>query len=355
MAQKTDSFVQSKLYLQFTNYNLHHISLWALYYLFWVYVLSPGNSMSDYYVNSLVIVAIHAIVSYFNIYFLFPLYLRKRLYGRYFIAVVLSISLGSLLAAVAFTLLNTVGPEFKVDLLSARFLLSTAMAITYTTAITMSLKLVKHWYEKERLAKELEKLNSETELKYLKSQINPHFLFNSLNSIYSLSLQKSDLTPELILKLSDILRYLLYDGSEKKVSLSLEIKYLKSYLELEKVRHGNRMDLDIEVVGDTETKEIAPMLLIPFVENSFKHGLGKNMAKGFVRVKAIVQGDNLKFEIANSVPAKGNEIAKQKGYVGGIGLKNVQKRLKLLYPNKHDLSVQTLENEFNVKLDINLN
>ncbi|HCD68825.1 MAG TPA: histidine kinase, partial [Bacteroidetes bacterium] len=112
-------------------------------------------------------------------------------------------------------------------------------------------KLVKHWYEKERLAKVLETLNAETELKYLKSQINPHFLFNSLNSIYALSLQKSDFTPDLILKLSDILRYLLYEGSEKKVSLTQEIKYLRSYLELEKVRHGDRMDLQIEIQGET--------------------------------------------------------------------------------------------------------
>jgi LytS/YehU family sensor histidine kinase len=254
----------------------------------------------------------------------------------------------------SFTLLNTVGDEFKVDLLSPRFLLSTAMAITYTTAITMSLKLVKHWYEKERLAKELEKVNTETELKYLKSQINPHFLFNSLNSIYALSLQKSDLAPDLILKLSDILRYLLYDGSEKKVSLAQELKYLKSYLELEKVRHGSRMDLEIEVTGDTDKEEIAPMLLIPFVENSFKHGLGKDMSKGYVKVLVDAADGNLKFAIANSKPINGSEVSSKKGYKGGIGLINVKKRLKLLYPNKHTLNVDSSDKEFQVTLNIKL-
>lgn len=354
MTTTSDSFITSKVYKELTKYNMHHIILWLVYYLFWVYVLSPGITKADFYINSFVIVMIHALVSYFNIYFLFPLFLQKRAYIKYFVAIVLTISLGSLVEAAVFTKLNTIANEFKSGLLSPRFLLSTAMAITYTTAITMSLKLVKHWYEKERLAKELEKINAETELKYLKSQINPHFLFNSLNSVYALALQKSDLAPELILKLSDILRYILYEGSEKKVSLTQELKYLKSYLELEKVRHGTRMELDIEIVGNTDNKEIAPMLLIPFVENSFKHGLGKDMDKGYVKVQVNSETNELKFAIANSKPKKGNEISRQNGYQGGIGLINVKKRLDMLYPKKHNLTMGSTEGEFKVELNINL-
>ena len=355
MGLNKNLFVNSTLYKQFTKYNLHHVILWMAYFLFWVFVLSPGITQSDFYINSFVIVAIHALVSYFNIYFLFPFFLQKKNYGKYIIAIILSITLGTLLESGAFTILNTIDPEDKVGLLSPRFLLSTAMAITYTTAITMSLKLVKHWYEKERLATALEKLNAETELKYLKSQINPHFLFNSLNSVYSLALQKSDLAPELILKLSDILRYILYDGSEKKVSLTQELKYVQSYLELEKIRHGTRMDLDIDIQGDTDSKEIAPMLLIPFVENSFKHGLGKDMAKGYVNVKVRSEGDDLHFEISNSKPKNGSEITQRNGYQGGIGLLNVKKRLNLLYPKKHMLNVGGNESEFKVELDLELN
>ena len=354
MTTTSDSFITSKVYKELTKYNMHHIILWLVYYLFWVYVLSPGITKADFYINSFVIVMIHALVSYFNIYFLFPLFLQKRAYIKYFVAIVLTISLGSLVEAAVFTKLNTIANEFKSGLLSPRFLLSTAMAITYTTAITMSLKLLKHWYEKERLAKELEKINAETELKYLKSQINPHFLFNSLNSVYALALQKSDLAPELILKLSDILRYILYEGSEKKVSLTQELKYLKSYLELEKVRHGTRMELDIEIVGNTDNKEIAPMLLIPFVENSFKHGLGKDMDKGYVKVQVNSETNELKFAIANSKPKKGNEISRQNGYQGGIGLINVKKRLDMLYPKKHNLTMGSTEGEFKVELNINL-
>lgn len=293
-------------------------------------------------------------VSYFNIYFLFPNFLRKKNYGSYFIAILLSISLATLIMASALMLLNTLTVADKADLFSVGFMLPSAMAITYTTAITMSLKLVKHWYENERLAKDLEKLNTETELKYLKSQINPHFLFNSLNSIYALSLKKSDLTPELILKLSDILRYILYEGSEKKVGLSQEIKYLKSFLELEKVRHGDRMSLDIEIIGDVDHQEIAPMLLIPFVENSFKHGLGKDRSQGFVKVVLEMDGDKMNFSITNSKPKNEHRLSNEKGYTGGIGLKNVKKRLNLLYPKKHKLDVRETENEFNVSLQLEL-
>lgn len=355
MAEAKGTFVNSRLYKTFTKYNLHHIVLWLVYFLFWVYVISPGVTKVDYFINSAVIVSIHIMVSYFNIYFLFPAYLLKRNYLLYFVAIGLSISLATFIEAGIFLVLDTIALEEKAGLLSLRFLLTTAMAITYTTAITMSLKLVKHWYEKERLAKQLSKLNTETELKYLKSQINPHFLFNSLNSIYALALQKSDLAPDLILKLSDILRYILYEGSEKKVSLDQEIKYLKSYLELEKVRHGKRMELSIDIEGNTETQEIAPMLLIPFVENSFKHGLSKDRASGYVNVSVQVQEHDLHFEIKNSKPKNGSEIKKQKNYQGGIGLVNVKKRLNLLYPNKYKLNIGGTETEFKVELDIKLN
>jgi two-component system LytT family sensor kinase len=355
MAIRQGAFINSAVYKTLTKYNIHHIFMWLMYFLFWVYIISPGVTLSDFYLNSLVIVGIQAIVSYFNIYFLFPVYLQKRNYLLYFVALALAICLGTLLESGTFLILDTITLEEKTGLLSPRYLLLTALTITYTVAITMSLKLVKHWYEKERLTKELEKLNVETELKYLKSQINPHFLFNSLNSVYSLALQKSDLAPELILKLSDILRYLLYEGSEKKVSLSQEIKYLKSYLELEKVRHGDRMELQIDIEGDTDSKEIAPMLLIPFVENSFKHGLGKNIAKGFVKVSVLTTDDFIHFEISNSKPKNGSEIAQRKDYNGGIGLINVRKRLNLLYPKRHDLRIIGAEKEFKVVLDININ
>jgi sensor histidine kinase YesM len=343
----------NRIYLWFTQRNLHHVVLWILYYLFWALFFKPGDSTSDVYIHSIVIVSIHAMVSYFNIYFLFPQLLRRRYYLAYIFSIALAITLGSFIQAGVLMGLNTLDATDKPDLLSFGFILGNSVGILYTTAITMSLKMVKHWYENERLARELSKLNTETELKYLKSQINPHFLFNSLNSIYALSLKKSDRAPELILKLSDILRYLLYDGSEKMVGLDQEVKYLRSYLELEKVRHGERMDLEISVNGDMSAHEIAPMLLIPFVENSFKHGLSKDRSKGFVRVQLSIEDGVLKFGLSNSKPADGG-VSNNDGYKGGIGLKNVRKRLQLLYPQRHQLDVFDTEDQFNIRLELKL-
>ena len=354
MTYSSNSLVNSKLYLWITRYNIHHIVLWILYFFFWVLVLSPGITTLDFYINSLVIVSIHAVISYFNMYVLLPLFLQKRAYFLYLLAITLALLLGAFTESAVFSMISTLGPEDKRELLSIRFILNAIMGVTYTVAVTMSLKLVKHWYEKEKLTKELEIINTETELKYLKSQINPHFLFNSLNSIYALALKKSDLTPTLILKLSDILRYILYEGSERKVSLDQELKYLQSYIDLEKVRHGNRMKLNISISGDTGRHEIAPMLLIPFVENSFKHGLGKDMADGFVTIKIEMENSDCLFEITNSKPVAGSEIKNKDDYLGGIGLKNVQKRLKLLYPSKHKIDFSESQTEYKVNLKINL-
>ena len=303
----------------------------------------------------MVIVSIHAMVSYFNIYYLFPNILRRRNYLAYIVAITLTVSFATFMETAVLMGLNTLADAAKPELFSFGFMINSGMAITYTTAVTMSLKLVKQWYENERLAKELEKLNTETELKYLKSQINPHFLFNSLNSVYALSLKKSDLAPDLILKLSDILRYILYEGSEKKVSLSQEIKYLQSFLDLEKVRHGDRLELNVSIEGELSKYEIAPMLLIPFVENSFKHGLGKDRSVGFINVDLKVADSKLEFAISNSKPKNGQLLSKQSGYQGGIGLKNVKKRLNLLYPQKHQLSLGEENNEFKVSLQLDLN
>ncbi len=346
--------INSRLYGFVTRYNIHHLVLWILYFLFWVFVLSPGVTHTDFFINSFVIVSIHALVSYFNMYVLMPFFLQKRAYLRYFLAITLALFLGALLESAVFSVISTIGPEDKRVLLSSRFILNTIMAITYTVAITMSLKLVKHWYEKEKLTKELEILNTETELKYLKSQINPHFLFNSLNSIYALTLQKSELAPELILKLSDILRYILYEGSDKRVSLDKEIKYLRSYAELEKVRHGDRINLSLKIEGDIETQEIVPMLLIPFVENSFKHGFGRDMESGYVNINIQVIQDELKLELKNSKPSVGMELKNTENYLGGIGLYNVNRRLNLMYPDKHSMEVVETDIEYKVNLKINL-
>jgi len=216
----------------------------------------------------------------------------------------------------------------------------------------MTLLFFKQWFEKERLADKLEKLNIETELKYLKSQINPHFLFNSLNSVYALTLSKSDKAPEVVLKLSDILRYILYDGGEKVVGLKKEIEYLENYLDLEKIRYGSRLKTTLELEGDPSGKEIAPMIFLPFIENSFKHGVNSNIGNTFINIKFIIGVTDLHFYIENNKPLQ--KLNETPDYQGGIGINNVKKRLHLLYPGKHSLSIDEEGDTFKVKLHLQL-
>jgi len=196
---------------------------------------------------------------------------------------------------------------------------------------------------------ELERQNLSSELKFLKTQIDPHFFFNTLNSLYALTLKKSDDAPSTVLKLSNMMRYMLYECNDKTVPLEKEIQYIQNYIDLESIRttHSNEINLTIE--GKAENKQIMPLLFSPFVENSFKHGMN-TIAKGFIDIKLKILDDHLFFTIVNSY----SEDLIDKKKVGGIGLENVKRRLKLVYPNNHMLTVKKQHNKYEIELYIKL-
>jgi len=328
------------------------LAFWLAYFTFWIFVYYEA-SLANAIVNASITVLIHGTASYFNIYFLFPNVLRQKQYILYIISVLLTIGLSILLLAVAFYSADTISPDYKDELLHWDFLSSSGISVAYTLGITTSLKLVKQWYERERQTKELERLNMETELKYLKSQINPHFLFNSLNSLYALTLQKSDQAPELVLKLSDILRYVLYEGGERWVDIDKEINYIRSYLDLEKLRNGDRLEIHFNVSGNTFGKKIPPMLFLTFIENSFKHGISKKAAGGYVNISLDANTEKLNFSICNSKGAEKEQ--RLNGSSGGIGLQNVRKRLSLLYPNKHKILINDSGDTYCVHVELQKN
>jgi len=339
------------LYKKLSYYKVHHLVFWALYTWFWFFLLSDKQDWRHALINSVLTISVHAIISYFNIYVLFAKLLKSKQYLTYVVSLILSVTLGCFLLAITYYNIETISDSSKYTIWEWEFFRTNAISISYTLAITMSLKMVKQWYEREKMTKDLEKINMETELKYLKSQINPHFLFNSLNSLYALTLVKSDKAPELVLKLSEILRYVLYEAKEKFVSLEKEINYLKSYLELEKIRHGDRLEVDFRIDGDTKNKQIAPMLFLTFLENSFKHGISNSASDGYVAIDMNINDDELKFNISNSKPKTKNS----KTYKGGIGLENTKKRLNILYPNRFKLETKDTDNHYQVNLNLQLN
>lgn len=349
MERKSSQF---DLYDRISALKLHHVLFWMLYFLFWYYLNRSSNGQSFAVLNALKLVIYHGAASYFNIYVLMPQFLRRKLYFSYFLSLLMLISLTSFLVIITYYFVDFIPEQTKASLWSQRFFAFNAISISYTIAVTLSLKLVKNWYDREQQAKNLEKLNIEAELKFLKSQINPHFLFNSLNGIYALALQKDNKTSEMILKLSEMLRYLLYSGNEERVKLEDEIDYIQNYLAFEKLRFGDRLEVIFSAIGDIQNKKIAPMLFLPFFENAFKHGVNKQTETSLVKGKIEVANDKLNFKLENNA----FDIYKpDTNLSGGIGLENIQKRLRLLYPKSSILEIENKKNKFIVKFSVNLN
>ena len=200
----------------------------------------------------------------------------------------------------------------------------------------------------------LDKEQKEMELRHLKAQLNPHFLFNTLNNLYGLSVAQSPKLPELMLKLSDLLRYALYDTNQNYVSLQKELTHITNYVELEKIRLDNKTQIELNIQGDLADQYIAPLMLIIFIENGFKHYSAAQDQQAFVQIFFRMQGDTLYLKVANSLDAALYGAEKPARHKGGIGLSNIRQRLHLIYPQKHALTVTHEREYYEVDLKIDL-
>ena len=209
--------------------------------------------------------------------------------------------------------------------------------------LALLLKIRDRWIRAEE-----EKLSAE--LAYLKTQINPHFLFNTLNSIYAMALGKSEQTAAAIVRLSSMMRYVLTDAGREKVSLKQEIAYLIDYIELQKTRFEGTLRVDLSVHGDPADKRLVPLLLIPFVENAFKHGVGA-VDRPQIEMRLAVREGRMRFEVRNSFDESFS--AGQEEHTG-LGLNNVRTRLELLYPKNHHLDIRKEDNWFHIVLTLKL-
>lgn len=204
---------------------------------------------------------------------------------------------------------------------------------------------------------QLQKNNLNLELSFLKSQINPHFLFNTLNAIYTKTVDVDEQAADLVLKLSDLMRYSLYESSKESVMLSHEISYIENYLDLERARFSDKVTIKYKLEGNPEEYLIAPLLLVSFVENAFKHGTAKSKYASYVNLSILLKSNTLYFKLKNNIPQNTrpqNLSGIRNEKVGGFGLSNASKRLQLLYPDRHKLSVQRTESEFSVDLQLEL-
>jgi LytS/YehU family sensor histidine kinase len=202
----------------------------------------------------------------------------------------------------------------------------------------------------DRIAREKETENLKTELSLLRSQASPHFMFNVLNNMVALARKKSDLLEPSLLKFSSLMRYMLYETDEDKVPLEKEIEYLQSYIDLQQLRFGKNVVIDVDMQSADGNYEIEPMLLIPFVENAFKHGTGM-IEEAHIGISLKTEKGLLLFMVKNKYNPASIEI---KDKTSGIGLNNVRRRLNLLYGNKQQLQITEKDNWFTVSLKLNL-
>ncbi len=228
-------------------------------------------------------------------------------------------------------------------------LLSQMMPFIITLLGSTLIEITRFANRKETQAIQSDKEKLESELKFLKSQVNPHFLFNALNNIYSLAVTQAPETPESVMQLSEILRYMVYDSNESKVPLKNEINYIENFVDLQLLKDSRSMDVKVLLDKSAPDLMIAPMMFIPFVENAFKHSKIENLKESYIRINLEIDGKEIKFHAINSIP--NTKFTKDK--VGGVGLKNIKKQLEMLYPNgQHDLKINETTEQFEVILKI---
>jgi len=227
-----------------------------------------------------------------------------------------------------------------------------SISVYTIAAIAAIIKLLKQWFTTQQINQSLKQEKLAAELKFLKAQIHPHFLFNTLNNLYALTLKKSAKAPEVVLKLSDLLDYMLYECNVSKVGLDKEITMLENYIELEKIRYGDDLTVDFQIDKASKSVLISPMLLLPLVENAFKHGVSAEINSKWIKINLETNNGSLQFSIENSKDPKSTN--NKETYTEGIGLKNVIRRLELVYKDVHELKVSDNGDSFIVVLKINM-
>jgi two-component system, LytTR family, sensor kinase len=349
---------------------VYHSLFWLSYYAFAALISLTIRQINDphFYVQLLTMLPPDMLLVYCNLYLLLPHFLLKKKFILYGLMLVICMSIISALNIFLHHLYGQAGSQVYAPAgeFNSRNFASQLMNCIYLVGLVTGLKFLKDWMSQREKLQEKEREQVAMELNFLKSQVHPHFFFNTLNNLYSLTLQKSDLAPEVVLKLSDLMSYMLYDSSAALVPLDKEVVMLENYLALEKLRFGNRLSLSFEKEGlyfsgaderegPTQPIRIPPLILLTFVENSFKHGMNQIIGEGRITIFLKVLPGELWFDICNDTALENGTGAKNGTEAkNGIGLRNVVRRLDLLYGDSYTLDLSGTEDTFHVTLKIPL-
>ena len=329
-----------------------HVVFWLCAWLFFIFYYKRYSEVNIYTIVASLINLFAAIATVYTFnYYLIPKILlenkRKKFIAFAFVAIVMFFYIQLLLTLFLVVKLLYAEHNLFPELIDVMMLFFNMFFVVF---IAIAVKLYKRWSEKDYNEQKVQKEKVEAELQMLKTQINPHFLFNTLNSIYVLAIKQSNQTANTVMKLSDILDYILYRINTPKIHIANEIRIIENYIELEKIRFTNRVDLNFTFSFKSKDIKIPPMLIIPFIENAFKHGVAKSMNKSWMNISIDENDQMLDVVVSNS---KSQHTDKRNS--GGIGLTNVKKRLELLFHDRYKLDISEKINHYDVFLSIPIN
>ena len=317
-------------------------------------VIRWGSYFDDYWYSiksNLVEFPIHIAVVYINVYYLIPKLILRKKYLKYVLSIILMLALVYLVRTGLNYWLVTkeIWPEAEEAgrFLELNHVIAVVLGELYVLGFVTAIKLVIDWAIEKRRNEDLAQLQLSTELKYLRTQIQPHFFFNTLNNLYALALKKSDKAPRLVIKLSEMMQYVLYEVNSSRASLLQEINHINNFIDIERLRYNDKVECELDITGNIEDVEVPPLLFLSFVENCFKHGLRDNDHIKINMSFEIIGKDYLIFKLSNNFnpDVKSNEKH-------GIGLANSKRRLSLLFYNNYELKTKVVDNIYKLYLKI---
>lgn len=331
---------------------MRHVLYWSFWLTFYGIVNGSyyGTHYFEWFLFELWTMTVKIPYTYFVAYYLFPKLIPGRQYVKLGALVLLFAFVGMVMLMFLYELFPYEMPGGATDFWSMKTVYM-FVDLIYVASPVVVIKMTQRYIAQEKAASILREEKAEAELQMLKNQLQPHFLFNTLNNIYGMVISGEKEASAALLKLSDILSYMLYECNAPHVDMEKEVQLLRNYIELEKIRYGNRLDVSFDVQGVIKGRMMPPLLLIPFVENAFKHGAAKDEKTSWVRVHLHVNDSRLSFLTENSLPLTRHNS--HDSIRSGIGLKNVRKRLDILYANRYNLTM-TESDSFLTKLDIEL-
>jgi hypothetical protein len=313
-----------------------------------------GSYFDDYWYSlksNLVEFPIHILVVYINVYYLIPRFILRKKYWTYIGYLSLILILVYLVRTGLNYLLVTkeIWPEANDGgrFLEPNHVIAVVLGEIYVLGFATAIKLVIDWSIEKRRNEDLAQLQLSTELKYLRTQIQPHFFFNTLNNLYALTLKKSDKAPRLVIKLSEMMQYVLYEVKSSRASLLQEINHINNFIDIERMRYNDSVECELDITGNIEDIEVPPLLFLSFVENCFKHGLREN---DFIKINMsfeIVNKNYLKFKLSNNFNPNAENQEKH-----GIGIANAKRRLSLLFFNDYELKTEVIDDIYKLYLKI---